>query len=261
MRNRGLISVLLTVTCCVLLSACIDRDKYAPKPYKRALEIVKLSDNNYMHISYLKDGKGGYIGCNGYIYISDNEAIVFDTAVDTILSNQLIDFIQLELKASIKGVVVSHSHVDASGGLKSFENSKISSYASAKTAAILAKDSLFITHPFEVKQEIAVGKEVVLNQYFGEAISPDNIVSYIPASKTIVGSCMIKALDDVEGNLTDANLENWSDTVVKVKTAYPDAKHVIPGHGGYGDMSLLDNTIAMFAKYQIEEETPQLNLE
>jgi len=260
MRNKAILYVVIATLGCAFLSSCIDRDKYAPKPYVRALEIVKISDSEYMHITYLKDGKGGYIGCNGYIYIDTNEALIFDTPINDSLSQQLITFVQEDLKATVKGVVVNHRHIDASGGLKTFHKNEIASYASAKTAVILAKDSLYITNPFEQKQEIKVGNTMVENRYFGEAHTSDNIVSYIPTSKTVVGGCMVKCLDGVRGNVSDANLDSWPETIAKIKTAYPDMERVIPGHGGYGDTSLLDYTIAMFAKEEVEI-APSLNLE
>ena len=238
-------------------NACINRDKYAPKPYVRALEIVKLSDSDYMHISYVKDSNGGYIPCNGYIFINNNEALIFDTAINDSLSTQLINFVQDHLGATVKGVVVNHAHKDAAGGLKAFAIKKIPSYASQKTAALLAQDSLYITHPFTNTQEIVVGKEKVENSYKGEAHAPGNIISYIPSSHTIVGGCMVKCIDGIKGNISEANLNTWSQTIQTIKDTYPDVQRVIPGHGGYGDVALLDYTIALFAK----EEPAPLNLE
>lgn len=227
---------------------CIDRHKYDPKPYVRALEIVKLSDSDYMHISYLKDAYGGYIPCNGYIFIDQNEALVFDTAVNDSLSHQLIDFVQDNLGATVKGVVVNHAHIDAAGGLQAFTDEQIPSYASQKAATILAQDSLFIKHPFTTKKEVIVGSKKVENRYLGEAHAPGNIVSYIPSSQTLVGGCMVKPLAGTKGNLKDANTATWSQTIQTIKDVYPEVQRVIPGHGGYGDATLLDYTISLFAQ-------------
>ena len=238
---------LLCLVVTITLTSCFDRDKYAPKPYERALEIVKLSDNEFLHISYLKDGRGGYIPCNGYIYANSNEALIFDTPINDTLTDQLISFINNELKFSIKGAVLNHSHRDASGGVKFLNRNRIPTYGSIKTAEILAKDSLFITHPFETKQEIVLGDTTVENTYFGEAHTVDNIVSYIHKTNTVVGGCMIKSLNSQKGNLRDANLLTWSKTVSKVKDTYPDVSFVIPGHGAAGDATLLDYTVNLFS--------------
>jgi metallo-beta-lactamase class B len=49
--------------------------------------------------------------------------------------------------------------------------------------------------------------------------------------------------------LNDANLGEWANTVRKIKTAYPDAKIIIPGHGDMGDISLLNYTIELFSRH------------
>jgi metallo-beta-lactamase class B len=231
----------------LLLSSCIKREKFDPNTHVRPIEIVKLSENNYQYISYLKLKQSSFYPCNGYVYVSDGEAIVFDTPVDDTNSELLIDFIQKELKAVIKGVVINHGHNDSAGGLKAFAKANIPSYASSKTAAILlAKDSIIITHPFELKQEIKVGSTIVENTYFGPAHTQDNIVSYIQGDNLLYGGCMIRPLYGAIGNTKDADVQLWPETVQKIKEAYPEVQVVIPGHGGKGDASLLDYTISLF---------------
>ena len=56
------------------------------------------------------------------------------------------------------------------------------------------------------------------------------------------GGCLIKEMNATKGYLHDANVKDWSATVEKVKE-YPHVKVVVPGHGKYGDVKLLDYTI------------------
>ncbi len=245
--------LVLSCTIALLFTSCFDKSKYAPRPYVRPLEIVKISDSTFLHISYLKDTNGGYIGCNGFIYKSGDEAIIFDTPINDSISNQLIEYVQKSLKATVKGVVVSHSHVDAAGGVGAFSEVEIPSYASTKTANMLARDSIFISQPFDSINTITLGKTKIESRYLGPAHSDDNIVSYIEHPDILIGGCMIKPLGGREGNLKDANLEAWSNTVTLVKQTYPDTKIVIPGHGGRGGADLLDYTSDMFKKYSPKE--------
>lgn len=249
MRSKGILYIVLFISLAsTLCTSCIDRDKYAPKPYVRALEIVKISDSEFMHISYLKDGNGGYIGCNGYVYIENGEALIFDTPINDTLGNQLINYIEEDLKARVKGIVVTHAHTDAAGALKAFHKRAIPSYGSTRTASILAKDSLYISNPFEITQEIRIGNTGVENRFFGEGHTADNIVSYIPKVKTLVGGCIIKPKGGLKGNIKDANLTSWSQTVRAIKEAYPEVETVVPGHGRMGGTELLDYTISLFDK-------------
>jgi len=237
----------------LLLTSCFGGNKFDPDSYVRPIEIVKLSENQYQYISYLKLEQSNYYPCNGYIYISEGEAIIFDTPVNNNDTALLIDFVQKEIKAEIKGVVINHSHSDAAGGLKAFAKANIPSYASSKTATILAKDSIVITHPFDVKQEIKVGNTVVENTYFGPAHTQDNIVSYIQGDNLLFGGCMVRSLFGSIGNTKDANTQQWPKTIQKIKEAYPDVKTVIPGHGAKGDVSLLDYTIRLFTANDVSE--------
>ncbi len=51
-----------------------------------------------------------------------------------------------------------------------------------------------------------------------------------------------------KGNLEDANVEEWSATVEKIKKDLPNLKMVVPEHGEYGGAELLDYTIQLFGK-------------
>lgn len=69
---------------------------------------------------------------------------------------------------------------------------------------------------------------------------------YFPGKNILFGGCLLKEIDASKGYLGDANVAEWSNTVEKVKAAYPNVKIVIPGHGDYGDGKLLDYTIKLF---------------
>ncbi|MFT5751764.1 MAG: metallo-beta-lactamase class B [Flavobacteriales bacterium] len=246
MLGRPALTFFVLVLGSFLFSGCIEKEPYTPKSYIKPLEVVKLSDHSYMHICYVKTEKGNFIACNGYIYVDEGEAIIFDTPVNDSISQQLIDFVRNDLKLTIKGVVVNHSHLDAAGGLSAFIKANIPSYASIQTADLLKQDSLIISHPFKDTQTIQMKGSTIENRYVGEAHVSDNIVSYMPKEHLLFGGCMIKAHGAERGNLEDANLEAWSETVAAVKDYFPEVKIVIPGHGLNGDATLLDYTIELF---------------
>ena len=246
MNGRKVLTFFVIVLVNFLFSGCLEKEPYNPKPYSKPLEVVKLSEHSYMHISYMKGEEGNFIACNGYIYTDGGEAMVFDTPLNDSISKQLIDFVRNDLKMTIKGVVVSHSHVDAAGGLRAFTKANIPSYASVQTADLLKQDSLTISHPFKDTQSIRMNDTTIENRYVGEAHASDNIVSYISKEHLLFGGCMIKENGGKKGNLDDANLETWSETVVSIKGMFPELEIVIPGHGFIGDAELLDYTIELF---------------
>lgn len=101
---------------------------------------------------------------------------------------------------------------------------------------------------FIEKYELEIGDKKVICQYFGEAHTKDNIVVWIPDEEILFGGCMVKSINSSKGNLADANVNEWSKVVGKVKNKFTSARLVIPGHGSYGGLELLDYTIKLFSE-------------
>lgn len=219
------------------------------KPYyeTETLKITQLTANTFVHISYLQTTSFGKVACNGLVFKNNNEVIVFDTPTNDTVSNELIDWVEKSLKSSVKAVVVNHFHDDCLGGLKAFHKRNIASYANAKTLELAKKQGAEVPqNGFDTKQELLLGDKKVINQFYGEAHTIDNIVSHIPSENVLFGGCMVKEVGAGFGYLGDANTKEWSETVTKVKQAMPDLKYIIPGHGKVGGIELLDYTIKKF---------------
>ncbi|CAM4399829.1 subclass B1 metallo-beta-lactamase [Zobellia roscoffensis] len=211
------------------------------------LKIIPVSQNSFIHISYLQTEDYGKVACNGLIYMNEGEAIVFDTPIDIETSNELIEWVTKTKEHKIKAVVVNHFHDDCLGGVEAFHQLNIPSYANNQTIELAKKEGNAIPKiSFEHKNELMLGKQKIINRHFGEAHTKDNIVSYIPSEHLLFGGCAVKSFNATKGYLGDANIDEWSITINKIKTAYPDLKIVIPGHGDYGGDELLDYTISLF---------------
>lgn len=219
-----------------------------PSNYESAiLKIEQISENTYIHTSYLTTKNHGKVPCNGAIFIDAGEAMVFDTPVTDSGSLALINWLETEANANIKAVVVNHFHVDCLGGLDQFHQHAIPSFANEQTIELARADSMVLPkYGFKRLKELRVGNKKVINEYLGAGHTQDNTISYIPATKTLFGGCLIKSMKAGKGNLNDANTAAWANTVKKVKDKYAAAEHVIPGHGKPGGLELLDYTIEMF---------------
>jgi len=209
-----------------------------------SLKIVPISENSFIHISYLDTEEYGKVACNGLVYVNDNEAVVFDTPTNNRASEELIKWVRKSQKAEIKGVIFNHFHVDCTGGQEIFQNENIPAYAHLKTFDLLGDP----TGPkvFTERMYIEVGDEKIVGHYLGKAHTEDNIVCYIPSEELLFGGCIIKSIGAQKGNLADAHLGEWSNTVQKIKNEYPNLKIVVPGHGAHGNTELLDYTIKLF---------------
>lgn len=210
------------------------------------LQIIPIRDNVYIHKSFTDSEQFGRFSSNGLIYIQNGEALVADTPTDTLLTQQIIEWITSQ-EITVKAIIVNHHHEDALGGLKAFHKLGIPSYGYEKTKSLAeATGKIPPEITFSDSLEIPVGGQRVIGYYFGEAHTVDNITLWLPQEQILFGGCMIKSLRAGKGNQEDANVQQWSNTVSKIKHHFPDIQIVIPGHGKHDDSKLLDVTIEMF---------------
>jgi metallo-beta-lactamase class B len=211
------------------------------------LRVRQISENSFEHTSYKQTTDFGKVPCNGLIVRNRNEAIVFDTPTNDKSSGELIKWIKESLHCKINAIVPTHFHDDCLGGLKTFDENNIPSYAYFKTIE-LAKENKYVVpkNSFTDSLILKVGDETTRVKFFGEGHTKDNVVAYFPSENILFGGCLIKEVGAGKGYLGDSNVSEWSVTVEKLKKEYPNVKIIVPGHGEYGDKKLLDYTIKLF---------------
>ncbi|WP_086047928.1 subclass B1 metallo-beta-lactamase [Hugenholtzia roseola] len=219
------------------------------------LQIYRLTPHTFVHISYLQTQSWGKVACNGLVYLSQNQALIMDTPTDSLAAERLINWLEKEKAAQIKGVIINHFHNDCLGSLSIFHRSQIPSYASAQTLNLAKANGQTILPQNTFEKELilyldSTKKEAVRNLYLGAAHTQDNIVSFVEKEKVLFGGCMVKALDASKGNLADADTLAWSETIQKVKQRFPQVQYVVPGHGESGNRALLDYTYQLFLPTQ-----------
>lgn len=237
-----------TLTLILLFTSILCKGQKPSTLYEsKTLKIEKITASSYIHTSYLTFEEYGKIACNGMVIVNGQEAIVFDTPTTDSVSSELIQWFETNTGSKVTALVVTHFHVDCLGGINEFHRNSIPSYANNKTIELAQSANSAIPQiGFDNRLELNVGKERVVSEFLGEGHTVDNIVSYFPTDKVIFGGCLIKSVGAGKGNLNDANVNEWSNTVRKIKTKYGIAKTVIPGHGKAGDQDLLDFTIELF---------------
>lgn len=218
------------------------------------LKIIPISKNTYIHESYLQTQSFGLVPCNGLIFVSGKEAIVFDTPTNDSASVELLNWVQSELSVEVKAVIIGHSHDDCLGGLKVFHDSRIPSFANELTKELARKKNEVVPmNGFGVELVSYVGEDSVISTFLGQGHTKDNIVSYIPAEKVLFGGCLIKEINGTKGYVEEGNVNDWSGTVRKVNNRFSNIETVVPGHGQYGTKDLLDYTISLFSEYEVKE--------
>lgn len=230
-----------------MVLGCKSRDISHATYESNMLRIQYLTHKTIIHISYLKTEAYGKVPCNGMIVVDKGEAIVFDTPTNDAASVELIDWLEIQFGYKVTAVVATHFHVDCLGGLNAFHQRNIPSYALNRTLTLAEADGVTIPqNGFDSFLELKVGDKIVNSEFLGEGHTQDNIICHVPSEKVMFGGCLIKSEGAGKGNLNDANINEWSNTVRKVKTKYPDVDIVIPGHGKHGGSNLFDYTINLF---------------
>lgn len=213
------------------------------------VRLVKVTDKVYVHHSMLQTQRYGKVGCNGMLYVDGAEAAIVDTPADLPQTELLLQWLD-DQGVRVTSVTVNHFHEDCLAGLEAFHTRSIPSYGHLMTQRLAVADSVLAPlYTFTDSLRLPVGGSVIISRFAGQAHTIDNIVTYVPSEKVLFGGCMLKALKAGKGNLDDANVAEWSETVENVRGFFPDTEYVIPGHGRHGGTDLLDYTIEMFKEY------------
>nr|ALG03681.1 beta-lactamase [uncultured bacterium] len=242
-------TLLIIITLTIINCNAQKLESFKPKEVYKSNDLIvtQITENSFVHTSFLQTNDFGNVPCNGLIVTNNNEAIIFDTPTNDKNSEELINWIKETLKCKINAIIPCHFHEDCVGGLKAFHNNDIPSYANFKTIEFAKEiNSAVPKNGFRDSLTLKVGDEIVTAMFFGEGHTRDNIVGYFPSENVMFGGCLIKEIGASKGYLGDANVADWSATVEKVKKEYPNVKIIVPGHGEYGDIKLLNYTINLF---------------
>ena len=214
------------------------------------IEVIKLTDNSYIHVSYYYLPEWGRIASNGLIFTNKGKAALFDTPMTDSLTKDLVSWIQDTLKQEITLFVPNHWHSDRMGGLAYLQSIGIKSYANEKTVQLAkAKNLPLPTNGFKDSITLYLGDKVIFCEFLGAAHSTDNIVVWIPSEGLLFAGCMVKELNSKNlGNTTDGDLKAYPETIKRVLNKYHDAKYVVPGHELFGGLELLRHTLDLSVK-------------
>ena len=233
----------------VLLTGLIQLSVFSQSDYKtikvsKNIELIKISDKAYVHVSFMDMPNYGRISANGLILINGNEAFLFDSPWTDSITMDLFSWITDSMKLKIVGFIPNHWHVDCMGGLGFLQKQKIESYANQMTIDIAKSKNLPVPlHGFKDSLQLQLGDIMINCYYLGAAHSLDNIVVWIPEEQILFAGCMVKSLDSKNlGNTADGDVIAYPKTIDKLINKFPLAKIVIPGHGQFGGLDLIKHT-------------------
>ena len=244
-------NLILLITCCICLSGFSQRPNKVIQ-ISDDVDIVKISDNLYMDISYKKSENRGRISANGLIYIDRKKAFILDSPWNDEQTTTLIEWIKDSLNAKVVGFIPIHWHEDSMGGLACIKRNKIKSYANQMTIDIAKEKGLPIPAVgFTDSLRLRMGKKKIYCYYPGAAHTLDNIVIWLPSEQVLFAGCVLKGMEYKNLGFTDdGDLNEYPNTLNKILAKFQDAKIVIPGHGIYGGIELIHHNIELANQQQ-----------
>ncbi len=216
----------------------------SPKP----VELIKVTDQIWVHTSY--QFYNGYLTpSNGLVVITEKGLIMVDTCWDNESTSELVEIATEKFKQKFVLAIITHGgHGDRIGGIDTLLQQGIE-VIGTKQIARKAIEAGF-KQPLaklELEADFEIGEVRIETYYPGEGHSQDNITVWFPESRVLFAGCMVKSVDTNNlGNLADANVNEWPNSLKNLLQKYPDMNLVIPGHGNWGDIGLIYHTLELF---------------
>ena len=212
------------------------------------VELNKVNNNIWVHTTY-SNYNGYRTSSNGIIAITSDGLILIDTPWNNEQTEELIKLTKSVFEKDVIIAIITHAHADRIGGIDTLLANKVDVRSTGLTAKEAEKNGYRQPHPSLDEEPIfSVGDLDIEVFYPGEGHSTDNITVWFPQNKVLFGGCLIKSADSKDmGSITDADVQQWPDSVNKVLERYPDAEIVIPGHGSRGSLNLIEHTLELLS--------------
>lgn len=211
------------------------------------IQLIHLQDSIYVHVSWHHIENYGRFPSNGLIVIRNGQALMIDTPMDNGKIERIAKFLKDSMSVDITKLIIGHFHDDCLGGLGYLQRIGVESIANSKTIDKCKELQLPIPSiSFTDSLSFDFNGVMVECRFFGAGHSFDNITVWIPSKRILFGGCLVKSMDSKGlGNLSDAVVAEWDSTIKKILGKYPDIKMVIPGHGNFGGVELLNHTVKL----------------
>ncbi|HEY9061116.1 MAG TPA: subclass B1 metallo-beta-lactamase [Pseudobacteroides sp.] len=213
------------------------------------VELTKINDYIWVHTTYA-NYNGSRTPSNGVIAVSSKGLVLVDTPWNNPQTKELIKFSKSVFKKDIVLAIITHAHEDRIGGIDTLIENKVDVRSTSLTVKEAEKNGFKKPVPeLDSEPKITFGNINIEVFYPGEGHTVDNITVWFQQYKVLFGGCLIKSLDASDiGNIADVNVKRWPDSVKKVLEKYADAEVVIPGHGKWGSLDLLNHTLELVSK-------------
>ena len=189
LKDSTMKNILILFGIFLLLISCKNKKSIDKNYESESLKIIQLTENTFLHISYLQTNDYGKVPCNGLVFYDNNEAIIIETPTNNRASVELIKWVENEFQPS----TLSKADQMLIEAASSMENDVMMAEYNAKNGAALA--TLLTEHGVKLRKF----SEDTYDS-FGEASDEvfADVVKHSPLAKEIHES-FVKARTEVGG--------------------------------------------------------------
>jgi len=199
------------------------------------VELKPLTDSVWIHTSY-KLYDDANVPSNGLIIRTSVGIILIDTPWDDSLTTELIQLINEKFHQPYILAFITHAHADRIGGIQTLQQNGIKTITMPLCYQKARESGYEISELFTTTDTtLTIGKTQVEFFYPGAGHTIDNNVVWLPNNKILFGGCLVKSESAMNlGNIADADMHQWPQTISLIQKKYSEVRIVVPGHGDWG---------------------------
>ena len=210
--------------------------------------VAQVAPSLWLHSTTHMTG-GSMVPANGMIIDRPGGSLLIDTGWTPDQAEALVRWAKKSLSSPIATAVGTHFHNDRIGGVEILRKNSIPILAHPLTCSLAEKLGV------PVPEAIAEfnGQSYRLNAdcelfFPGAGHTRDNIVAWLPQQGVLFGGCLLKSSTSSGlGNIANAVVPDWADSIRRIELQYPDRRMVVPGHGSIAGDAIAQ-TLALLAK-------------
>lgn len=207
------------------------------------LIITPIAKDVFVYTTF-NEFAGKLFPSNSLYLVTDDGVVLIDTPWDIAQFQPLLDSIKTRHGKDVIMCISTHFHDDRTAGLEYYNSKNIKTYSTKMTLdSCISRGEKRAANTFSNDTIFKVGQYEFEAYYPGPGHSPDNIVIWVPHAKVLFGGCFVKSTENNDlGNIADADIRQWAQSMLKVEKRYPKAKIVVPGHFAWGSKKNLRHT-------------------
>ncbi len=224
------------------------------------VHIQQLAPGVWLHVSAAEIAPGLVFGSNGLIVRDGDGLILVDPGWGTENTEALLQAIDAQIGLPVRRALSTHFHDDRVHGVELLAARGVEVFATPHTRRLAEAEGnevppLALSGLDEPGSVLPWGPVEVM--YPGAGHAPDNLVVHVPEAGVLFGGCAVhEASRTSAGNVADADLQAWPESLRRIQARYPEAEVVVPGHGAVGGPELLDSSIRIVEAHEVQSASP-----